>query len=133
VGFGAVVVFITWLPLAWIAGAVSHRLVVGKLGAGELELRSLPTSTRLEVIAMLAGPHAIALALASMAGGFLVTRYGDDTRPRDSALAGFVVGVLALGITYAQVGFSMAAMVVPVVASASSALGGSMGRRRRPR
>jgi hypothetical protein len=130
VGFGAVAIFIVWLPLAYVASAIGRKLVVGKIGGGEVALADLPRSTRLEVLALLAVPHALALVLAGLAGGFLVTRFGDGTTRRDAAFAGLAVGVLALGLTYAQVGLSLAVLVVPVLATASAAFGGFLGKKR---
>jgi hypothetical protein len=69
------------------------------------------------------------MAIAGAFGGFLVTRFGQGTRRRDAALAGLAVGVLALGLTYSQVGFSLAALVVPLLASTAALAGGALGRK----
>ena len=131
VGFGAVAIFVAWLPLAWIAEAVGRRLVRSKVGGGgEAALAELSRSERLSALAMIALPQALALALASAGGGFLVTRFGQGTKARDAAFAGACVGLLALGLTFASAGFSLAAFIVPLLATAFAALGGRLGLRR---
>jgi hypothetical protein len=131
IGFGALAIFVAWLPLAYIGEAVSRRLVVGKLGPGPTNLDGLSRAERLSVLAMMAGPQMVALIVAGVGGGFLVTRFGRGTRRRDAAFAGLAVGLLALGLTYAQVGVSLAALVVPCLAAGSAALGGVVGNRRK--
>jgi tRNA-(ms[2]io[6]A)-hydroxylase len=130
VGFGAVAIFVAWLPLAWVAEAIGRRLVGSKLPGGEAALAELSRSERLSVLAMIALPQALALAIASAGGGFLVTRFGRETKARDAAFAGACVGLLALGLTFASAGFSFAAFVVPLLATAFAALGGRLGLRR---
>jgi hypothetical protein len=130
IGFGAAAIFIVWLPLAYLAEAVSRRLVVGRIGAGERVLEDLSVAERRAALVMLVAPQAIALLLASLSGGLLVTRFGKGTRVRDAALAGLMVGLLALGLTYAQTGPSLAALVVPLIASTSAAIGGMLGMSR---
>jgi len=130
VGFGAVAIFVAWLPLAWLAEAIGRRLVAGKVAGGEAALAELSRSERLSALAMIALPQAVALALASAGGGFLVTRFGTGTKARDAAFAGACVGLLALGLTFASAGFSLAAFIVPLLATAFAALGGRLGLRR---
>ena len=117
VGFGAVAIFIAWLPLAWVAQAIGQRLYDA-------------SSARARAYAALVVPQILALALASTAGGFLVTRFGKGTRARDAAFAGACVGFLALGLTFASSGFSLAAFIVPLLATAFAGLGGRLGLRR---
>jgi hypothetical protein len=130
VGFGAVAIFVAWLPLAWVAEAIGRRLVASKVQGGEAALAELSRSERLSALALIALPQAAALALASIAGGFLVTRFGQGTTARDAAFAGACVGLLALGLTFAQAGFSVAALVVPILAIAFAGVGGRLGLRR---
>ncbi len=134
VGFGAVAIFVAWLPLAYAAQAISGRVMAARLGGGEGDvgerLRQLSPSARASTLAWMALPHVVALVIAAAAGGFLVTRFGTGTRPRESAIAGLMVGLLALGLTYAQAGVSVAPLIVPVVATLSAWAGGRLGRRR---
>lgn len=134
VGFGAVAIFVAWLPLAWIAGALGNRLAVSRLGPIEGEadlverLHQLAPRARLGTVALMALPHVVALVIAAAGGGFLVTRFGTGTRPREAALAGLMVGLLALGITFAQTGVAFAPLVVPLVATLAAWSGGRWGR-----
>ncbi len=130
VGFGAVAIFVAWLPLAWVGESVGRRLAQSKLGGADIE--SLSRADRLSVLARIALPQVVALALAGAFGGFLVTRFGHDTRRRDAAFAGLAVGLLALGLTFSQVGFSIAALVVPLLASLAALAGGALGRMKSP-
>ncbi|HSQ64111.1 MAG TPA: hypothetical protein VLM85_12885 [Polyangiaceae bacterium] len=134
VGFGAVAIFVVWLPLAYGAESVSSRVVASRLPPGDAadlgaRLRELSPAARRTTIVLMAMPHVAALVLAALAGGFLVTRFGAGTRPREAALAGLMVGLLALGLTYAQTGVSLAPLVVPLVATLAAWLGGRLGRR----
>src|SRR5438552_5827003 len=70
VGFGTVMIFAAWLPLAYLAEAIKSRLAAS-LGVGG-------------AIALALAP----LALAAVAGGFLVGRFGKPAGPREAALSG---------------------------------------------
>jgi hypothetical protein len=118
-----------WLPLAYLAEGLGRRLLTAKLS--DADIASLSRSERLKVIATLAGPQLLALVIAGGAGGFLATRFGTGTKRRDAAFAGLAVGLVALGLTYAQVGVSIAALIVPCLAAGSAALGGHLGVPRR--
>jgi len=137
VGFGAVAIFVAWLPLAYVAERVANRVVAARLPGIESQadlgerLRQLSPSARLTTVALMALPHVVALVVAAAAGGFLVTRFGSGTRPREAALAGLMVGLLALGLTYAQAGLALAPLIVPVVAALSAWAGGRLGRGKR--
>jgi hypothetical protein len=117
IGFGAVAIFVVWLPLVSVADAISRRLVAGRA-------ESAWTLFALVV------PHAAALVLAAVAGGFLVTRFGAGTRTREAWLAGLAVGLLALGLTWTSAGISLGPLVVPALATAAAAAGGAIGKRR---
>ncbi len=129
VGFGAVAIFVAWLPLAYLAENMGRKLATARLGGAALE--SVSRNERLAVLARVAVPQILALAVSGAFGGFLVTKFGQNTKRRDAAFAGLSVGVLALGLTYSQVGFSLAALLVPILACASAAAGGALGARRR--
>ncbi len=126
VGFGAVAIFIVWLPLAYAAEALGRRLLAPRLAGRNIE--DLAHSERLRLLTMLAVTQLAALVIASLAGGFLVTRFGRGTRRRDAAFAGLAVGLLALGLTCSQ-GASAAALIVPLVAGAAAGAGGALGRK----
>jgi len=127
VGFGAVAIFVAWLPLAYFAESIGRRLAQSRLNGASVE--SLARADRVAVLARIALPQALALVLAGACGGFLVTRFGRTTKTRDAALAGLVVGALALGLTLPQTGFSLAVLAVPMLACASAAAGGALGAK----
>lgn len=134
VGFGTVAIFVAWLPLAYLAESVSDRIVASRLPPGDAaelgeRLRALSPAARRTAVVLMALPHVAALVLAALAGGFLVTRFGAGTRPREAALSGLLVGLLALGLTYAQTGVSLAPVIVPMVATLAAWGGGRLGRR----
>ncbi len=135
VGFGTVGIFGAWLPLMALAQKVSDHLVlgaVGHVGSAEDAARSLANASsqaRLRVGLMLAVPHGLALALASVAGGFLVGRYGKGLGPREAAIAGVALGLVIGGLTFGVVGFS--GFLAPLALAVPFAgLGGALGRRK---
>jgi MFS family permease len=74
-------------------------------------------------------PHAVALAIAAFVGGFLVGRYGGDpVGRREATLAGLMAGIVALVLAFAQGGISWPPLVVVILATVFSALGGARGR-----
>ncbi len=83
VGFGTVMIFAAWLPLAY-AGAA---LVAPRDGAGGASLGATITAA------------ALPLVFAAAAGGFLVGRFGEPRRVREPLLAGLLTGLLAVLVT----------------------------------
>jgi tRNA-(ms[2]io[6]A)-hydroxylase len=134
VGFGAVLVFACWVPLAVLAEKVAQGLAVRTLGdvssREEVAARvaELHGGARAQVVAALVLPHALALALASLAGGWVMGRYG-GVGAREGALAGVAVGVVSVVLAWASSGGSWALGVVLVLAAAFAALGSAAGRR----
>lgn len=140
VGFGVVAIFGAWLPLAWIAARVVRgwleRRFPGAASPEELaaSFADMPAGERASVVAMLAVPHVLALALAAFAGGYLVGRWGEGTTRREPALAGLFAGIVACVLTFGALsGFSFAPLVVPLVAAPIAFVGGNVGRARRGR
>jgi tRNA-(ms[2]io[6]A)-hydroxylase len=134
VGFGTVGIFGAWLPAMWLAQKVSDRLVarvVGNVPDAEGAARSLANASaqeRFRVGLMLAIPHGIALALAAVAGGYLVGRYG-KLGPREAAISGVALGIVVGGLTFGVVGPS--GFVAPLaLAVPFAALGGHIGKKR---
>jgi hypothetical protein len=123
VGFGALAIFVVWLPLAWGASLVALRM--GWLEASPV--RSM-------------GIQASGLALAAVAGGFLVGRWGGmGVGVREAALAGLTTGLVATMGAWGAGAVSLGALA-PVVLAAmlivavpTATLGGWLGRRRRAR
>jgi tRNA-(ms[2]io[6]A)-hydroxylase len=117
IGFGTVAIFVVWLPLAFLAGWVA------------VHVGGLSTSPVLAVSVLAAG-----LALAALAGGFLVGRWGaDGVGVREAALAGLAAALVATGLSLGSPGALAGALPTAIVAVSFASLGGWLGLRRRPR
>ncbi len=141
VGFGVVAIFAAWLPLAAAAGALARRASEAMFPPGATEadvartLAAMSTGERMRFTASQALPQVLALALAAFAGGFLVGRFGQGTRPREAALAGGATTLMAtlLTIRGLELGW-VAALTIAVTAALAigfAAWGGRVGNRRR--
>src|SRR5579863_8217663 len=88
VGFGSLAIFVVWLPLAAVAAAVASRMS-GRVAAGVVE------ASPAAVLAFV-GMSALALALATIVGGFVVGRWGGPgVGIRQASLAGFAAALVA--------------------------------------
>jgi hypothetical protein len=118
VGFGALGIFVVWLPSAWLASLVALR--VGGTGA----------SPALQGLVF-----AASLVLSSLAGGYLVGRWGTrGVGVRHAALSGLTAGVVAaaMGTVGLAMGLRFLVVLVAVaVAAPPAALGGRLGLRKR--
>jgi hypothetical protein len=97
----------------------------------------------LSALAALAGPalgpiaSALGLALAALAGGFLVGRWGPTgVGVREAALAGLSAATLAVGLSWATMPLTVAerivaAACVAAISTAAAAAGGKVGLRLR--
>ena len=142
IGFGTVAIFAAWLPLAYLAGAIVRRAVEPYVGAAAsaedyaARYAALSAGDRARVAAIQWLPHALAFAIATFAGGFLVGRFGKGTRPREAAASGAATSVIALtiaaggGIGSIGAGVVMIAVVV-LLAVGFAAWGGRVGVARR--
>jgi hypothetical protein len=75
---------------------------------------------------------AAGLAVASVAGGFLVGRWGaQKVGVREAALAGLVAALAAAALAWGAAGM-VGAVVTTAIAVPSAALGGRLGHRARP-
>ena len=143
VGFGTVAIFAAWLPLTYAAQAVIARVLASRFGAAaspqEIAMRvnEMTAGERARLMAFLALPTIVSLALSSFAGGYLVGRFGKNTTVREAGTAGAMVALLALVLSLsgaAAPGGSAAlatAIVTAAVAVGFAALGGRAGVRRR--
>jgi hypothetical protein len=142
VGFGTIVTFACWLPLAYAAEAIRHSLFTSKFGAAasredvELAFASMSAMERFRWTAMETLPHVIAFALSTFAGGLLIGRFGTGTGPREAALSGVVTSLIAFGVSWrviAEGGWgALVSMAVPlVIALAFSWWGGRVGSRKK--
>lgn len=115
VGFGALGIFVVWLPLAWLA-------TLGALRMGEGDVSPVAR----------AAPFAISLVLAATAGGYLVGRWGAaGVGVREAALAGLSAALVATVLSWGAAGISVGALVTVVLAVPPAALGGRLGMKRR--
>jgi MFS family permease len=122
VGFGAAAVFVTWLPLTAVAWAIAQRW--GAAGQGEQGLAF--------AAAKMVATFAVALAVGSLAGGFVVGRWGPpEVGVKEGALAGLAAALAAIAVASASFGFSPGYLLVGIVAVPFAAIGGWRGRRRR--
>jgi hypothetical protein len=115
VGFGALGIFVVWLPLSWAATSLAFTLDA----AGEAPVAR-------------AALFSVSLAIASVAGGYLVGRWG--TRGiglREAALAGLAAGAGATALAWGTAGFFPEALVTVMLATPMAALGGKVGLKRR--
>jgi len=116
VGFGALAIFVVWLPLAFLAAWIASRM--NDAGASQVGA----------VVVLAAG-----LALAALAGGFLVGRWGaSGVGVREAALAGLASAIIASALSFGAPGSLWGALATVVVAVPFAAVGGKLGLRRRP-
>lgn len=141
-GFGTVAIFAGWLPLAYVAGAVSARVMAARFGADasrdaiDLALSAMSAGERARLMATVALPSVLGLALAAFGGGVVVGRFGSGKQPaRVAAVSGAMTALVASAIAWA--GFTAATLVAAVVtfgvAVGFAAWGGRFGASRRPR
>ena len=122
--FGAVAIFATWVPLSAFVGAVTARLVAHA---------SDETAERRFALVATAG-YAIELAAGSVAGGYLVGKWGPPgVGMREAVLAGFIAAALAAAMTFASAGFSEGLLLLAAIAPIAAAAGARLGLRGRPR
>ena len=141
VGFGTVAIFAGWLPLAYVAGAVSAKVMANRFGADaskdaiDLALSAMTSGERAQLMATVALPSLLGLALAAFGGGFVVGRFGSATGAREAAMSGGVTAFIASAMAYAGLTAAtfIAAAVTFAVAIGFAAWGGRFGASRRPR
>ena len=138
VGFGAVAVFGAWLPLAylsqWFVSGFLQRRMGHAASPEEVAtwLSSLSPSGRAQIILWTIVPHAVALSLASFAGGYIVGRYAPPyVGVRGGASAGLGAGLVAVVLSISASGFSPALVVVLLLTTLFAALGARLGVKKR--
>ncbi len=135
VGFGIVLVFAAWLPLAWLAELVKSKVLVGFLGRvqnpaeTEAAMRQLGTSGRLAVVVATLGLPALAMALGAAAAGFVVGKFGPQTTARDAGLAGVGSALLVSILVWITAGFSLAPLAAVPLLGGAAWVGGRQGAR----
>jgi hypothetical protein len=140
IGFGTVAIFAAWLPLTYVAGAVSARVLAARFGkdasadAIALATSAMTEGERARLMAVVALPTLLALAVAAFGGGVVVGRFGSGTGAREAACAGAITALIAsiMGWSRATASSLAAAAVMFVVATLFAAWGGRFGASRRP-
>jgi len=124
VAFGAVVMLLVWLPLAY-----ATQSLIARTAASYPEPLAPDDAQKLFLVAWLLPTAAVFVAGAL--GGYVLARWGDRIGLQEAAQAGGLVAVFAIGLSWARTGVS-AASIVAVLVVVPGALGGaSLGRRKR--
>jgi hypothetical protein len=138
VGFGAVAIFATWLPLSALAQTVLRRMLLARFGSNVDEaeigarLRAMSAGEQARQMMMIAVPHLVALALGAFGGAWLIGRWGSGLTRREPAMAGFFAGFVACILAFASSGgISWPPLVVVVLATGFAWLGGAAGLKRK--
>jgi hypothetical protein len=140
VGFGTVAIFAAWLPLAYAAAAASARVMAQRFGADaskdaiDLALSSMSSGERARLMATVAIPSILGLALAAFGGGVVVGRFGPGTGAREAAYSGAVTALIASAMAWSGLTSSsfIAAGVTFAIAIGFAAWGGRFGASRAP-
>ncbi|MGK3985056.1 hypothetical protein WME99_18555 [Sorangium sp. So ce136] len=127
IALGTVAMFIAWLPLAGLVNTLLRRMLERAGDAGA------PTWVRFAMV----GLNVVAFALAGVAGGYLVGRFGGRAGRREAAASGAVVATLAWALALAEgappgaLVWALLLVVMVAIGSAASYAGGSAGLRAR--
>lgn len=141
VGFGTVAIFAAWLPLAYVAGALSARVMAARFGADaskdaiDLALAAMTQGERARLMATVALPSILGLAIAAFGGGVVVGRFGSGAGPREAAYSGAITAFIASAMAWQGLTSSsfIAAGVTFLVAVGFAAWGGRLGKARKSR
>jgi tRNA-(ms[2]io[6]A)-hydroxylase len=122
---GAVAIFLVWLPLAAGAAALAARIASGDQGAAR-------PGAHLAIFAL----HAGGFALACLAGGYFIGRFGGKAGRREASVSGLAAATVAWALGIATTGLAWAPALVVLVLLASmgavaGGIGGGFGRRHR--
>lgn len=131
-GFGVVAIFSVWVPLSYIGGAISNRLIEGVTPE---QLAQAGDAERAKLMLMIALPALVALAIASVGGGFIVGRFGTGPGQRIAAVSGGVTAIIAVLLARTLLTpwvFIISFVIVGAIAIISASQGGRMGANRRP-
>jgi tryptophan-rich sensory protein len=126
--FGAAAIFVAWVPLSALVGAVAARIFSRASDPVALGRAALMTTIA----------YALELAVGALSGGYLIGRWGPGTaRVRVAALAGLAaaagLAVAAIASGASLSGGTIGLVFVALWSPLTAALGGLLGLRRRPR
>jgi hypothetical protein len=136
VGFGTLLVFGAWLPLAYVASAIETRVLsrFAQASSEDAIADAIREATphdqarlRFLVLLLLTFP----LAIGAFTGGFIVGRWSREAGAREAALAGLVAALVACVLSWIDAGISAAPFAGVALAVPMAALGGWSGVRRR--
>jgi hypothetical protein len=128
-----------WIPLALCAAPVGRVLTHRLIPFEDPTALSVSGSTRVLVVLVQVVPQLVAFALAALASGALVGRFGGRAKTRDAAtstaLAAFAAAVLGglSGALSPWIVVVVTGLVLGALGAVFGALGGRFGERRRPR
>ena len=135
-GFGALLIFGAWLPLAYAASLIEAPLLARFTGASspaavaEAIQDAAPRDVaRLQMAAL--ALFVVPLAMGAFAGGFVVGRWSRSAGPREAALAGLAATLVTCVLSSMEAGISAAPMAGVAIGLPLAALGGWCGARRR--
>lgn len=121
---GASAIVVIWLPVAFVTALLSKRILEGAAG---------PEGASLIRTLALPGMNLAVFALAALAGGALVGRFGGNAGPREATFAGLVTAASAwamialpgagLGVIAGALLLGLLALVGALAARAGAALG----------
>jgi tRNA-(ms[2]io[6]A)-hydroxylase len=139
VGFGTVLIFAVWLPLAYVGSALQRSMLAAKFGADAtpeqiaIATAAMTASERAQLMLSQALPVVFALAAAAFAGGLVVGKFGAGAGPKESARSGAITALIAVAISFQ--GFSVATLVstivIALVATGFAWWGGRVGIRKK--
>jgi tRNA-(ms[2]io[6]A)-hydroxylase len=130
-GFGVVAIFAAWVPLSYIGGAISNRLIAGVTPE---QMQNASDAERAKLMLMIGLPTLVALALASLGGGYIVGRFGTGPGQRIGMVSGGVVALIAVVLArtiMTPTVLVISLFVVGAVAIGFAGLGGRLGMKRR--
>jgi tRNA-(ms[2]io[6]A)-hydroxylase len=135
-GFGALLIFGAWLPLAYAASLIEAPLLArfsdssSPAAVAESIREAAPHDVARLQMAVLA-LFVVPLAIGAFAGGFVVGRWSRSAGPREAALAGLAATLVTCVLSWMEEGISAAPMAGVAVGLPLAALGGWLGARRR--
>jgi tRNA-(ms[2]io[6]A)-hydroxylase len=135
-GIGLLAIFLVWLPLASLVNALVARMLRSVDPADGVDLAAAaPAGARTAMI----GSNALCFALAALAGGYLVGRFGGRAGPKEAGVGGLLTAVLAWAIALAQTQaiaplvWSLLLLVMGALGWGAAYLGGRLGLKGRRR
>lgn len=140
---GAVAALLLVVPLLMLFQALarfetSRLLPYGAVEEAALAYQALSTAEQVWLGAVNVGAQLVPVALAALAGGALVGRFGGQARVREAALSGVGAGLFMSLISATPLlgegrlaAWAVASVAMVLVAGAAARAGGALGFRRR--